>query len=424
MYSIVIPYLSSSKEFEICSKYIKQNSLYENQIVEIVDETDVYYAFNKGIYQSKFDTVVLLSSDMIVGKDWDKFIPYYSNQKTILTGYVVEKNPGKMREGPECIQHDCGDLDKFDYEKFTNFIKSQTVPDVKYNSLGWYQPLVINKKSCITYPNLHKFPAAANDSTLILDILPNLGFQFHQINMWVYHMHKPNKPPKKRTIFTYSNFQVDNKIVEYQKLVIDKCNTIPNCNYEYLKYNAADGVVYPDAVIDYAFNKLFYELGYDTILMLDIDCIPLNTTCLKYMFEVAEKDIMIGNIQRANHLDNNKHTYIAPSAICISKHYFELLGKPSFLPNRLGDVGESLTYRAEELNLPMEKLYPVHYEKLPYQRDEPWPLSDNMPVYGIGSTFNNKHNEEMFYHLFQSSMNLHNELFYDKCIQTLLKNTT
>lgn len=423
MYSIVIPYLSNSKEIELCLKYIKQNSIYEHEIVEIVDETDVYYAFNKGIYQSKYDTVVLLSSDMIVGKDWDKFIPYYSNQKTVLTGYVVEQNPGRMAEGPECIKYDCGDRESFDYMKFQNFVDRQVSLDVKYNTLGWYQPLVINKKSFTPYPNLEKFPYAANDSTLILDILPKLGYQLNQINMWVYHMHKPSNNKKKRCIFTYSNFQVDNKIVEFQKLVIDKVNNIPNCKYEYLKYNAADGVVYPDAVIDYAFNKLFYELNYDTILMLDIDCIPLSSNCLKYMFEVAEQDVLIGNIQRANHLENDKHTYIAPSAICISKKYFELLGKPSFLPNIKGDVGESLTYKAEELSLPIEKLYPIKYEKLPYQRTEPWPLADNMPVYGIGSTFSNKYNHEMFYHLFQASMNLHNDLFYEKCYETLIKNT-
>lgn len=421
MYSIVIPHLSTNEDIDICLKYIKLNSMYENEIIQIIDETDVYYAFNKGVYQAKYDTVVLLSSDMIVSKNWDKFIPIYSNQKTILTGYVVEQNPGKMISGPECIKFDCGDSKTFDYNKFQNYVNDQTCDDAKINDVGWYQPLIVNKKSFITYPNIQKFPHAANDCTLILDILPKLGYQLYKINMWVYHLHKENKKLKKRCIFTYNNFQVNDKIAEYQKLVVNKFNILPNCNFEYLRYNAPDGVVYPDAVIDYAFNKLFYELNYDTILLLDIDCIPLNTKSLIYMFEQAEKNILIGNIQRANHIENNKHTYVAPSALCISKNYFELLGKPSFVPDKMGDVGESLTYKAEELNLPIEKLFPSKYEKLPKERNEPWPLDNDMPVYGIGTTFVNSNNEEMFYHLFQSSMNLHDDLFYNKCI-TVLQN--
>jgi hypothetical protein len=420
MYSIVVPYLSSNKEIKRFFYYLKINSLYNHEIIEIVDETDVYYAFNKGIFQAKYDTVVLISSDMIVSKHWDKFIPIYSNQKTILTGYVVEQSPGSMLEGPSCIEYDCGDYENFDYEKFQNYVDKQQTSDVIPRNLGWYQPLVVNKKSFVTYPNIQKFPYAANDSTLILDIMPKLGFEFSKINMWVYHTHKNNNENnKKRCIFTYNNFQVDDAVVKYQKLVIDKINNIPNCFFEYLKYNAPDGIVYPDAVIDYAFNVLFNELKYDTILMLDIDCIPLNTNALKYMFTIAEKDIMIGNIQRSNHIENNKHTYIAPSAICISKNYYEKLGKPSFSPNTKGDVGESLTYKAEELNMPFEMLMPSKYDTLPFQRSEPWPLSDDMLSYGIGTTFVNNKNDEMFYHLFQSSMNLHTNLFINKCIQVL-----
>lgn len=421
MYSIVVPYLNKNEETERFFYYLKKNSMYQHEIIEVVGETDVYYAFNYGVFKAKYDTVVLISVDMVVSKNWDKFIPIYSNQKTILTGYVVEQKPGKMLEGPECIKFDCGDHNEFNYDKFQNYVDEQKSPEVKYNSIGWYQPLVVNKKSFVTYPNIEKFPQSANDCTLILDILPKLGYQLNQINMWIYHLHKPSKPVKKRCIFTYNNFQVNDKVAEYQRLVIEKINTISNCKFEYLKYNAPDGVVYPDAVIDYAFNALFYEKNYDTILMLDIDCIPLDTESLKYMFDVAEKNIMIGNIQRANHLQNNSHTYIAPSAICISKEYFDKLGRPSFLPNKDGDVGESLTYAAEKLQLPMETLMPVRYEKLPYQRSDPWPLAEGMPTYGIGTTFVNKNNKEMFYHLFQSSMNLHNDLFYDKCISVLTK---
>ena len=415
MYSIVIPHLKDNPDVDICLKYIKQNSLYPHEIVHVLDERDVYYAFNKGVHQAKYDTVVLLSSDMLVAKNWDKYIPIYSNEKTVLTGYVVERAPGKMLQGPECIEYDCGELETFDYAKFQKYVDEQNCEEVQFNQLGWYQPLVINRRSWLGYPNLQKFPHEANDCTLILDILPKLGYKFIKINMWVYHGHRSKPLPKKRAIFTYNNFQVNNSIVDYQKLVIDKLNTVPNCTYEYLRYNAPDGVVWPDTVIDYGFQNLFYGRGVDTILLLDIDCVPLNSASLHYMFQQAELGILIGNIQRANHIENDKHVYIAPSAICISKETFEKLGKPSFAPNSKGDVGESLTYLAEKLSIPMEMFMPAAYEKIPYQRSEPWPLADGMPLYGIGTTYADANGNEMFYHLFQSSMNLYNDLFYDKC---------
>lgn len=419
-YSIVIPHLKSSKVTDTCLRYLEQNSMYPFELVEILDETDVYYAFNKGVFRANYETVVLLSDDMLVAKHWDKFIPKYANQESILTGYVVEANPGRMIEGPECIQHDCGDLQTFEFDKFQNFVNYNAVPEIKYNSLGWYQPLVVNQRSFTGYPNIQKFPHAANDSTLLLDVLPKLGYKLNQIDMWVYHLQRQSQVMnKKRCIFTYNNFQVDEKIVQFQKMVIDRFNYIPNCKYEYLRYNAPDGEVFPDAVIDYAFKKLFYEDNYETILLLDIDCIPLSMASMLYCFEQAEKNILVGNIQRSNHIENNQHTYVAPSALCISRELYEKLGKPSFEPDSKGDVGERLTYRAEQLGVEIEKFMPTEYQALPYKRDEPWPLAEDMPKYGIGTTFANQEGKPMFYHLFQSSMNLYNQYFYTKCIDVL-----
>lgn len=422
-YSIVLPHLRSSPCTELCLKYLKENSYYDHEIVEILDNTDVYYAFNKGVYTSKCETVVLLSDDMIVAKDWDKFIPLYSNQSTILTGYVFEPRPGKILNGPQCNELDCGQLENFNYKKFQDHIDTLTVPEVVYNAKGWYQPLVVNQRSFVTYPNIRKFPDAQNDCVLIDDVLPALGYNFNQIRMFAYHFQRQSlRSQRKRCIFTYSNFQVDEKIVTMQKKVIEKFNNIENCKFEYLFYNAKDGDVWPDQVIDYGFNKLFYEDNYDTILLLDIDCIPLSPESLNYTFDQAEKNILVGNAQRANHIENNKHVYIAPSALCISKELFETMGKPSFRPSNKGDVGEELTYVAEEKFKKIEMFLPSHYEGLPYQRDTPWPLNDILPNYGIGTTYVNKNGQEMFYHLFQSATNLWNDKFFLKCANILIKN--
>lgn len=424
-YSIVIPHLSNSKTIEACIEKIKQNSVYENEIVTIVDETDVYYAFNKGVYQSSCDTVVLLNDDMIVGKHWDKYIPIYSKQDLILTGYVVEPNPGKLLNGPECIKYDCGDsIENFDFDKFQIFVENQQNPEIIYGKRGWYQPLVVNKKSFVSYPNINKFPEYANDITLIDNVLPKLGYQIAQIDMCVYHFQRQatrhNNILKKRAIFSYCNPDVDDKIRHLQSKIIEKFNKIPNCKYEFLMYNAKDGQVVPNQVINYAMDELFFKRNYETILILDIDCIPLSDYAIDYVFSEAEKGKIVGNIQRSNHIENNKHVYVAPSCMCISKETYMKLGYPSFDITNRSDIGEEVCYIAEENNVELEMFMPVSYEKLPYDQDKPWDLKDDMPKYGIGTTFVNKHGKEMYYHLFQSRLNQFSDLFFLKCAKILL----
>lgn len=224
----------------------------------------------------------------------------------------------------------------------------------------------------------------------------------------------------KKCIFTYCNHQIDNNIIEFQHNVINKFNNIDDCTYEFLRYNADDGVVFPDQVIDYAFKVLFYEKQYDIILMLDIDCIPLSTNALHYVFDKALNGYIIGNIQRSNHISNNEHIYVAPSTMCISKSVFELLDKPSFAPNSRSDIGEELNFIAESKQIPIEMFLPQSFETLPLHESEPWNLKEGMPKYGIGTTFINSNNEEMFYHLFQSRVHVFNQLFYNKCVNILI----
>ena len=423
-YSIVIPHLSDSKTIKICLDAINTNSYYNNEIITIVDEKDVYYAFNKGVYQASCETVVLMNDDMIVSKHWDKNIPLYSKQDTLLTGYVVEPNPGKMLSGPENIQHDCGTTpDTFNYNKFQEFVNNQNVPDIIFDKKGWYQPLVVNQKSFISYPNILKFPEYANDVTLLEQIMPNQGYKFAQINMFVYHLQRQatmhSNILRKRAIFTYCNPDVDRKISQLQSKIIETFNKIPNCKYEFLMYNAKDGDIVPDQVIDYGLQELFYKKNYQSVLILDIDCIPLNEEALNYIFAEAEKGKIVGNIQRSNHLQNDQHVYVAPSCICLTRDMFEKLGSPSFKITNRGDIGEELTYLAEQQGIEVEMFMPNHYEKLPYGDEKPWDLKDGMPKYGIGTTFVNSQGKEMFYHLFQSRLNYFSDLFFLKCAKLM-----
>lgn len=190
MYSIVIPYLKSSKYIDQCKHYLEKNSAFEYELIEVVDETDVYYAFNKGVYQAKFDKVILMNDDMIVSKDWDVNFVKYITEDTFVTCHVVEPSPGvNYRPDGTTISNikcDCGQVDNFDYDKFEKFIGMFSVPEVIQNSKGWYMPFGVHKKSFVSYPNREKFPLP-NDVLLIDYILPNCGYKFAQVRSFVYH---------------------------------------------------------------------------------------------------------------------------------------------------------------------------------------------------------------------------------------------
>jgi hypothetical protein len=192
MYSIVIPYLSTSKYIDRCKHFLEINKSLPYELVEIVDETDVYYAFNYGVYKAKYDKVILLNDDMIVSKGWDYPLLKHNNMETITTGYVIEPNPGvNHRPDGETISNiklDCGQsIDVFDYDKFQQFVDSSQEPDIVQNSKGWYMPICFDKKSFVSYPNRVKFPYEQNDVLLIDYVLPNLGYKFAKVKSFVYH---------------------------------------------------------------------------------------------------------------------------------------------------------------------------------------------------------------------------------------------
>jgi hypothetical protein len=157
-------------------------------------------------------------------------------------------------------------------------------------------------------------------------------------------------------------------------------------------------------------------------LILDIDCIPLSSYAIEYSFQQAEKNILIGNIQRANHINNNAHLYVSPSSMCFSKDLYFSLDCPSFASTHKGDIGEEFTYRAENN---IEYYYPSHFEQQPTNKkgiiQNAWELNEALPTYGIGTTYS-LNDIDMYYHLFQSRYGTHNQLFYNRCNKLLNDN--
>ncbi|NBR24782.1 MAG: hypothetical protein EBU08_13630 [Micrococcales bacterium] len=179
---------------------------------------------------------------------------------------------------------------------------------------------------------------------------------------------------------------IDRRIVETQSAVVKKYNKSNVLHYPVL----TDGQ--PGQSMDKLVGML-EERGHDAIMFLDIDCLPLSYTSLDYFFQQAYDGKLIGDAQRSNHIQNDQHVFCAPHNITFTIETYEKLGRPSFNPNHRGDVSEELTFRAREVNIPIEIIMPLHYDAPPIRMDwEPkdappyWDLADGMPKYGIGTS--------------------------------------
>ncbi len=211
---------------------------------------------------------------------------------------------------------------------------------------------------------------------------------------------------------------LDPKIVQLQKLVVEKYNKSKVTHYAILT----------DAPPGYTMDKLIdmlEERGHDAIMFLDIDCVPLNDLAIDYFFEQAYSGKIIGDAQRSNHIENGQHVFAAPHNVTFTIEMYRKLGNPSFMPNYRGDVAEELTFKAREANIPIEIVMPLRYDATPIRMDwEPkdappyWDLADGMPKYGIGTTFGTEGNE-MFWHMYQSFHPGQNERFIKKCEELL-----
>ncbi len=89
-----------------------------------------------------------------------------------------------------------------------------------------------------------------------------------------------------------------------------------------------------------------------------------------------------------------QHIFLRLLFFFITKTCYEKLGRPSFMPNKHGDVAEALAFAAEEKRIPYRTLFPTRYEKAP--SEVLWALA-SYGYYGIGTVF-----ADQVYHLFQS----------------------
>ena len=171
-----------------------------------------------------------------------------------------------------------------------------------------------------------------------------------------------------------------------------------------------------------SFTRAAFREGYNTVMLWDIDAIPLNPdTCRQLLQRAYITGCLAGNIQRSNHLQNDQHLFIAPSCCCFSRETYEAMGKPSFAPTSRGDVGEELTYQAEAKGIQVQAYVPLMYEALPAE-GIPWQLNGDLRDFGIHTIFGEiatvqGHTVEkpMTFHTFQMRTSSHVDRFLQVC---------
>jgi predicted O-methyltransferase YrrM len=203
-------------------------------------------------------------------------------------------------------------------------------------------------------------------------------------------------PSERAAVVTVYQSNISQEVVARQADVV--CRFLPpGCAFE------------PRRVSNHALglNDYFRDLRHDVYLVLDIDCIPLTPWAVPWVLESARAGIVIGAAQRANHIDNGGHLYAGPCALAFSRTTFERLGRPSFKDTSRGDVAEEVTYRCEEVGVPVSLLWPTHVTT------PKWALRGGIE-FGNGTTYGGA-----FYHAFEISKGHTAGMFLDKCREVL-----
>jgi hypothetical protein len=235
----------------------------------------------------------------------------------------------------------------------------------------------------------------------------------------------------KACITSYFMPNIHSKTVDLQRAVVKKFNSL-NIQHLVIKGEMPHGMF-----MDYVWSlngqtistlkdqKIKKQLDFDVVLFLDIDCLPVSPNAIELYLTGALEGALIGNTQRSGHIQNNNHLFVAPSALAISAATFDKIGRPSGLETTRGDVAEEYTYAAETNGDEINFLLPVRYDRNVYRYDweqdrRPyWTLENNLPNFGLGTTYGNDVEGDLFWHNFQIRIDGQQEQFWKKCEELL-----
>ncbi len=126
----------------------------------------------------------------------------------------------------------------------------------------------------------------------------------------------------------------------------------------------------------------------DIVLMVDIDCFPLNREIVDRAFQAASEGRIFGCAQTFG-VDRDK-IYVGPMFLAIARRTWDRLGRPSFTHDAHYDVAQRVNEAAMKADVPIELLYP-------WATIVPkWRLGD-IALFGVGTFYKGG-----VFHLFES----------------------
>jgi hypothetical protein len=168
---------------------------------------------------------------------------------------------------------------------------------------------------------------------------------------------------------------------DYQKKIFDKFNIKLNqiAGYDEFGFDGHANFM----------NDIMNQEEVDYYIFFDIDAFPMVSNFFNIVLErIYNTDTILGIEQRANHL--NEFIYAGPACFCVSKKFYEKLGRPKFNATYRSDVAGELSH------ICVEKNHPITFFKFNECEIELWNLNDKVK-FGIGSNY-----ENIIYHNFLS----------------------
>jgi len=142
----------------------------------------------------------------------------------------------------------------------------------------------------------------------------------------------------------------------------------------------------------------------DRVLILDVDAVPVRADSVRRLLEIIDRGHLVGCAQTANH-KRKDHVYAGPFCVGLARETWERLGRPSFGNTGRSDVGEELTWKAEEKGVPFTLLLPTSIES------PRWNLAGG-GKFGLGTGYG-LDGVELFWHAFESRYD--SDRFIRKC---------
>lgn len=182
------------------------------------------------------------------------------------------------------------------------------------------------------------------------------------------------------TVYSIYMANISPRVVAAQRRVVERFLPM---DWEFVQYQWTGEYSHPAAM-----TLCVAKNQWPLTVFLDIDCVPLSREALELVGARAEIGMLVGAVQRANHIKNDCHLYVGPFCMAFSNYWYARLGSPTFYETERGDVGEELTYRWREQSKPVYFLWPTEV------RNPLWDL-DHGRKFGLGTTY-----EGLFYHEF------------------------